>query len=84
MQIVSDVANVVQLVPKTTIGASFGNAFLAGVAAGSLAWSDLPNWVGEYRRVSPRAETRAHYDEGFRRFKELYAATKGLVHELAG
>lgn len=84
VQIVSDVADVIQLVPETTIGASFGDAFLAGVAAGALAWSELPNWVGEYRRVSPSAETRAHYDEGFRRFKELYQATKGLVHELAG
>src|SRR5690606_3433557 len=50
VQIVSDVADVIQLVPETTIGASFGDAFLAGVAAGALAWSELPNWVGEYRR----------------------------------
>lgn len=83
VQIVSDVANVVQLVPKTTIGASFGDAFLAGVAVGAHGWTDLPDWVGDYRRVEPRQDTRAVYDRGFQRFKELYVATKALVHELA-
>lgn len=83
VQIVSDVADVVQLIPETTIGASFGDAFLAGVATGSHGWSDLPDWVGEYRQVVPNRETRATYDRGFRLFKELYAATKAVVHALA-
>lgn len=84
VQIVSDVAGVTQLVPGNVIGASFGDAFLAGVAIGAHGWDALPAWVGEYRRVDPAEDARAVYDPGFRRFKELYAATKGLVHELAG
>ncbi len=83
VRIVSDVAQVTQLVPSTTIGASFGDAFLAGVAVGAHAWSDLAGWVGDYRRVDPSPDGRAEYDSGYARFKRLYAATKELVHELA-
>ncbi|WP_425144925.1 FGGY-family carbohydrate kinase, partial [Deinococcus sp.] len=41
LQIVSDICGVEQHAPATTIGASYGDAFLAGLAAGVLRRADL-------------------------------------------
>ena len=38
LQIVSDVTGLPQDVPQRTIGASYGDAFLAGIALSPLAW----------------------------------------------
>lgn len=82
-QIVSDVAGVPQFVPDETIGASYGDAFLAGLAAGALERGDLDSWVGALRTVEPRTATRPLYDRLFADFKELYAATRAVVHRLS-
>jgi len=83
VQIVSDVTGLTQLVPRTVTGASFGDAFLAGVAVGSLDWSGLGDWIGAYRLVEPTLSNRAVYDTGYRAYKDLYSSTKHLVHGLA-
>jgi hypothetical protein len=41
LQIVSDICGVPQIVPAVTVGASFGDAFLAGCAAGLLKREDI-------------------------------------------
>ncbi len=81
-QIVSEVAGVSQLVPRQTIGASYGDAFLAGLASGVLKRSDLVTWVSEARTIQPDSRARPHYDKAFANFKELYAATWRVVHGL--
>ncbi|ULH14198.1 FGGY-family carbohydrate kinase (plasmid) [Deinococcus sp. KNUC1210] len=83
LQIVSDISGAVQEVPATTIGASYGNAFLAGLAAKRLQRDDLETWIKPGRTIRPDPSKAALYDHQFGLYKTLYAQTKALVHELA-
>lgn len=84
LQIVCDISGQEQLLPEVTIGASYGDAFLAGVVGGLLRWEDLGRWVRLRERVAPDPAHQARYDELYRLFLELYASTRPLVHRLAG
>lgn len=83
VQLVTDIAGIPQLVPKETIGASYGNAFLAGLASGTVEHSALSAWVGPLRTIDPNAATQTLYDELFVNFKTLYKATRDIVHRLS-
>lgn len=82
LQVVSDVTGLVQEVPATTIGASYGAAFLAAVAT-----ADEPplitDWNPVAQTITPNPALRAQYDTLFDRYVRLYAGTKDIVHELA-
>jgi xylulokinase len=82
LRIVSDVAGVVQQVPSQTIGASYGDAFLAGLAAGAVKREDLERWVETGGEVRPDEQRRAAYEPLYRDFLELYEKTSGVVHRL--
>lgn len=84
LQIVSDISGQEQLLPEVTLGASYGDAFLAGVAGGLLRWDDLERWVRLKGRVAPNPAHKARYDELYRIYLEIYAATRTLMHRLAG
>ena len=84
LRIVSDVAGVTQEVPARTIGASLGDAFLAGLATGRVRRGDLADWVGAARRIEPDPRLRDRYDAGYADYLELYRATRDVVHRLAG
>ncbi|WP_424949897.1 FGGY-family carbohydrate kinase [Deinococcus sp.] len=83
LQMVSDIAGVQQEVPATTIGASYGDAFLAGLAAGVLRREQLQDWVKPGRTVKPNEAHRTLYDARYRDYLELYTVTRGIVHRLA-
>lgn len=82
LQVVSDATGLVQEVPRTTIGASYGAAFLAASAVSA----DPPN-IGDWNPIEtvvrPDPDTTGLYDELFKRYARLYEATKPIVHELA-
>lgn len=80
-QAVSDIAGCTQLVPRQTIGASYGDALLAGIGAGVLP-ADT-DWTEIARTVEPDPERSAMYDELYQTWRELYAATKAQIHRLA-
>ena len=82
MQLVTDISKTPQVVPKETIGASYGDAFLAGLATGLVSRADLSVWVGETRTLEPNEELAPRYDELFEQYKALYEVTKGVVHKL--
>lgn len=82
-QIVSDVSGVPQELTRPRHGAAFGDAFLAGLAAGVLRRDDLAAWVHHERTIAPDPALRAAYDEGFARYQALYRETRDLVHGLA-
>jgi xylulokinase len=82
VQIVSDVSGRTQLLPEVTIGASYGDAFLAGLAGGSLTRDSLSGWVRIAEIVEPRKQHRELYDRRYRDYLELYRSTADLVHRL--
>ena len=79
-QIVSDVADVDQVVPRTTIGASYGAAFLA---AGAVHDVSIAEWNPALEIRHPCASTRPLYDDLYVSYRELYGATRTITHRLA-
>lgn len=83
LQIVSDVAGVSQDVPSLTIGASYGDAFLAGLAAGIVTREDLLTWVKPGYTIDPNEENRETYDRNYGQYLKLYHQTRDIVHTLS-
>lgn len=84
LQIVSDVTGLVQEVPATTIGASYGAAFLAASAVGADGPAPrIEQWNPVAERIEPDPDARTAYDALYDRYLRLYAGTKDVVHELA-
>lgn len=80
-QIVSDIAGVEQIIPRVTIGASYGDALLAAIGTGSVP--PATDWATEESIVRPRPENRASYDALYELFTSLYPKTVDVMHELA-
>ena len=83
MQIVADVTGKTLVVPDVTIGASYGDAMMAAIAAGY--WKDfdeLASKVKIAKTYEPNPDNREVYDRYQQIFDELYPATKELVHKL--
>lgn len=81
LQATSDLGGVRQLVRERTIGASYGDAFLAAVAVGSVTAGAIGAWNPVERTVEP-AQVPA-YDRQYPVWKELYLRTSDLAHTLA-
>lgn len=85
LQIVSDVSGIPQDVPERTIGASFGDAFLAGLATGLVP--DLTalqrEWVTLAMQLEPDPAVKPVYDEYYAVYRDLYEAAKPQLHALA-
>lgn len=83
-QIVSDITGLVQEVPATTIGASYGAAFLAASAIAPAGGApSITSWNPVAHRVVPDPGLAADYDARYRRYLALYPATADIVHDLA-
>ncbi len=81
LQATSDLGQVTQLVRERTIGASYGDAFLAAVAVGSVAADAIGTWNPVVRTVEP-SDVPA-YARQYPIWKELYRRTADLAHALA-
>lgn len=85
LQVVTDATRTPQAVPARTIGASFGDAFLAGLAAGIVpnrsALAD--QWVKIDRTLEPDPVAAARYDEVYPVYRSLYEHAKEDLHALA-
>ncbi len=77
VQIVSDITGVSQLIPERALGASDGDAMLAGLASGIVDSVDrlIGTWTRIARRVDPNPEHASVYDAGYRIYRELYERT---------
>lgn len=83
LQIISDITGAEQHLPQITIGASFGNAFLAGCATGTLTVDDLNRWVKPGATIKPRAQYKSLYDRLYAGYLNLYTQTKPTTQLLA-
>lgn len=80
LQATSDLAGVAQLVRQRTVGASYGDAFLAAVAVGTAAPDAIEGWNPLARTVLP--ETVPAYERQYPLWKALYERTKDISHAL--
>jgi xylulokinase len=83
-QIVSDVTGLTQEVPRVTVGASYGAAFLAATAISPDTQAPrIEDWNPVTTRVEPDVSRAAFHDAQFARYRDLYESTRELVHGLA-
>ena len=84
-QICSDVAGLPQDIPQQTIGAAYGDAYIAGMAAGLFSdWRDLQdNWVKIDRRVQPNHDAKAIYDRLYPLYRDLYRDNRQHMRRLS-
>ncbi len=76
----SDITGLTQIVCEKTVGASYGDAFLAACAVGAAEPADIDRWNPVGREVA--AEPREVYGRQFALFKKLYQDTKDIAHAL--
>jgi xylulokinase len=79
-QMVSDITGRVQLVPEQAIGASYGDALLAAIGIDLVA-ADT-DWASIEREIVPNSANRRRYDDLYDTWRQLYPATKDLVHQV--
>ena len=82
-QIVSDVTGLEQSVPRHTVGAAYGDAFLAAVGTGLAAREDIGDWNPVESRVLPDPARGRTYQGLYEHYLALYSSTRETVHELA-
>jgi xylulokinase len=82
MQATSDLGGIAQIVCDKTVGASYGDAFLAAVAVGAAVPGDIAVWNPVARTVRP--ETVAAYARQYPLWRALYTRTREIAHALGG
>lgn len=80
-QIVSSVTGRDQLIPRETVGASYGDAMLAAVAGGLAEPGARWNPVADV--VEPDSHARDTYERLYGLYRQLYPATRSVAHALA-
>lgn len=84
LQIVSDVTGVDLLLPEKTIGACYGDCFLAALAAGMTGMENLEEeWVKPAETFKPDNRQYEKYQPFYQEYKDLYPLTKDSMHRLA-
>lgn len=80
LQVVSDVCGVEQSVHRETVGACYGDGWLAGVGTGLVepgrCWNEVT------ASVTPNEELRETYDRLYSLYRQLYPASAEIVHAL--
>jgi xylulokinase len=80
LQATSDLAATAQEVCDKTIGASYGDAFLAALAIGAVSEGDITRWNPVAHRVTP--DRVKAYDRAYPLWKRLYTQTRDIAHDL--
>jgi xylulokinase len=84
MQIVADVAGISMNIPAQNIGASYGDAFMAGLGIGVFKdYSDISEWVTMRPNIEPQQDNKAVYYQNYEIYLDLYTATQPLMHRLS-
>ncbi|MCX7889932.1 MAG: FGGY-family carbohydrate kinase [Rhodobacteraceae bacterium] len=80
LQTTSDAAGIAQEVCARTVGASYGDAFLAALAVGAAGPDDIHRWNPVAGTVVPASSDVL--EARYRQFRALYVATREIAHEL--
>jgi xylulokinase len=83
MQIMSDVCQIEQLVPQVTIGASYGDALLAGIGVGAISSPrEIKARVKTKYKTVPDPHAAAVYNPKKKTFADLYLATRDIMRNI--
>jgi len=80
LQATSDFAAVPQIVSDKTVGASYGDAFLAAQAVGLAAPEDIVRWNPAAETIAP--ESHEAHAKQYPLFLRLYEQTRDIAHAL--
>jgi len=81
LQATSDISGLDQIVSKQSIGASYGDAFLAAMAIGAATKSDIAQWNPPLKTIE--AESHPVHEKNHKLFRRLYEQTKDIARELS-
>lgn len=81
LQATSDITGIDQIVCDKTMGASYGDAFLAALAVGAVSRSDMAVWNPVKRVVG--ADPSLVYEKAHGLFRRLYTQTDDIAAELS-
>lgn len=83
VQSVSDICQINQIVPKITVGASYGNAFLCAMALGWYSkLEDVDQWIEADYEVEPQKENYDVLERNYKIYRKLYENNKILMDEI--
>lgn len=80
-QIVSDVTGLSQDITEQTVGACYGDAMFAGMAAGVV--DEDAQWSPVIGHVEPNPDNKALYDQLYGVYRHLHRQTADIQHTLA-
>ncbi|WP_299654747.1 FGGY-family carbohydrate kinase [uncultured Tateyamaria sp.] len=80
LQATSDITGIDQIVCEKTVGASYGDAFLAALAIGAVRRQDISMWNPTDRTIT--ANPTADYDTAHALFLRLYEQTKDIARDI--
>jgi len=84
LQIVSDINGFAQKVPEITVGASYGDALMAGLGIGAIKKpEDIESLIKIKYIVEPDLNKYEKYKEYKEIYKELYLRNKDIMHKLS-
>jgi xylulokinase len=83
-QATSDVSGRRQVIRDKTVGASYGDAFLAALAVGDVRKEDIRAWNPVATEVAPNPAHAETYARQYAVFRELYARTSDLMRSVEG
>lgn len=81
-QSTSDISGLDQILCEKSIGASYGDAFLAALAVGAVKAEDIATWNPVVSTVA--AETSPVHEKQYSLFRQLYEQTKDIAAEIGG
>ncbi len=80
LQATSDFSGTAQVLSEKSIGASYGDAYLAALATGTAQPGDITRWNPPTGIVTP--ETVPAYSHAYPLWKRLYSQTRDIAHAL--
>jgi xylulokinase len=81
-QATSDVSGLTQTASEVTIGAAYGDAFLARLAIGGVSRSAIKQWNPAALTITPDPRNAPIYEKRYATFRKLYPRIRDLMEEL--
>lgn len=78
-QATSDVSGLTQIVRQKTVGAAYGDAFIAALAVGDVAAADITAWNPVDYEIAPDRSVSDVYAKQYQTFRALYPRTSDLM-----